>query len=76
MPELFNRWDWPRLTELVILLAAVLAPQFLLAAEVDGDEFAKATAGVALAGVVVAAYKVWRGTANAVTKARKNRDNS
>lgn len=45
--------------ELVILFLAVLAPQFILASEVDGDEFAKATSGIALAGVVVAAYKVW-----------------
>lgn len=51
-----------RLVELTIVLAAVLAPQFLLASEIDGDEFAKATTGIALAGVVVAAYKVWRAT--------------
>lgn len=48
-----------RFIELTIVLAAVLAPQFILANELDGDEFAKATGGIALAGVVVAAYQVW-----------------
>lgn len=48
-----------RLIELVIVMVAVLTPQFLLASEIDGDEFAKATTGVAMAGVVVAAYKVY-----------------
>ena len=48
-----------RIIELAIVMVAVLTPQFLLANEVDGDEFAKATTGVALAGVVVAAYKVY-----------------
>ena len=55
-----------RLVELVILMAAILAPQFLMAVEVDGDEFAKATAGVALAGIVVGGYKVWCSTRNRV----------
>lgn len=50
-----------RLCELLLLFLAVLSPQFLLASEVDGDEFAKATAGIALGGVVVAAYKTWKG---------------
>ena len=44
-------------------MVAVLIPQFLLAKEVDGDEFAKATGGIALAGVIVAAYKVYVGAA-------------
>lgn len=49
-----------RLVELFMLFAAVLLPQFLLASEVDGDEFAKAVSGVALGGVVVSAYAAWR----------------
>jgi len=49
-----------RLPELVLLFLAVLAPQFLLASEVDGDEFAKATVGVALGGIVVGAYSQWK----------------
>jgi hypothetical protein len=49
-----------RLAELLIVLAAVLAPQFILANEVGGDEFAKATSGVALAGIVVGAYQIWQ----------------
>ena len=53
------------LIELVILMVAVLAPQFLLASEVDGDEFAKATSGIALGGVVVGAYKVWKNVTGA-----------
>jgi len=52
-----------RLCELALVVVAVLAPQFLLAAKVDGDEFAKATIGVAAAGTVVAAYKIWKGVA-------------
>lgn len=48
-----------KLAELAIVMLAVLAPQFLLANEVDGDEYAKAMGGVALAGIVVAAYKVY-----------------
>lgn len=52
--------QWQRLIELALVLVAVLTPQFVLASEIDGDEFAKATTGIALAGVVVAAYKVYR----------------
>lgn len=48
-----------KLVELAIVMVAILTPQFLLANEVDGDEFAKAMSGVALAGVVVAAYRVF-----------------
>lgn len=54
-----------RFTELVLVIVAVLTPQFVLAAKVDGSELAKATAGVAMAGVVVAAYRVWKGVAEA-----------
>lgn len=54
-----------KLGELVLVIVAVLTPQFVLAAKVDGDELAKATAGVAMAGVVVAAYRVWKGVSDA-----------
>lgn len=50
--------------ELLIVFLAVLAPQFLLASEVDGDEYGKATSGVAMAGVVIAAYRSWQGKQN------------
>ncbi len=48
-----------RYIELIIVLVAALMPTFLLAAEVDGDEFAKAGSGIATAGVCVAIYKIW-----------------
>jgi len=50
-----------RYVELLVVIAAVLTPQFIMAAEVDGDEVAKATAGVALAAVILGAYRVWKG---------------
>lgn len=59
-----------KLGELVLVIVAVLTPQFVLAAKVDGDELAKATAGVAMAGVVVAAYRVWKGVAETRAAAR------
>ncbi len=46
--------------ELIIVLVAVLTPQFLMAHELDGDELIKATSGLALGGVALAAYKVWQ----------------
>ena len=49
-----------RIVELVLLLLAVLTPQFMMAQEVDGDEYSKATAGVALGAVVVTAYNAWK----------------
>lgn len=58
--------DWNRITELALVLLAVLTPQFLLANEIDGDEFGKATTGIALAGIVVAAYRVYKMTARRV----------
>lgn len=48
---------------LIVLMACVLAPMFILASEVDGDEFIKASSGLALAamvGAVMAAFKLWR----------------
>lgn len=49
--------------QLFILMAAILTPQFILAHELDGDEFLKAGSGVALAalvGAVMAGYKTWQ----------------
>ena len=51
-----------KLVELVIVIGAMLVPQFILASEIDGDEFAKATSGIVLAGVIVGAYKIWKGS--------------
>ena len=50
-----------KLVELVIVIGAMLVPQFILASEIDGDEFAKATSGIVLAGVIAGAYKIWKG---------------
>lgn len=52
------------LCELGMVLVACLIPTFLLAAEVDGDEFAKATSGAVLAGVLLAGYRVYKGATN------------
>lgn len=49
-----------RFAELIVVIVAMLIPQFLLAREVDGDEFAKSMVGVALAGVILSAYKAWQ----------------
>lgn len=57
-----------KILELLVLMLAVLAPQFILASEVDEDEFAKATTGIALAGVVVTAYKSWQGAKKVITE--------
>jgi len=49
--------------ELVILMVACLAPMIVLAHELDGDEFVKATSGVTLAGMiacVMGGYKLWK----------------
>lgn len=48
------------IVELVVLMVALLAPQFLLASEIDGDEYGKATSGIAMAGVLTTAYKLWQ----------------
>ena len=53
------------LAELVIVIVAMLAPQFLLASEVDGDEFLKGFGGIALVTGIVAAYRIWKGPHNA-----------
>lgn len=49
-----------RYIELLMLFAAVLAPQFFFANSIGNDEFIKGGSGVALGGVVVAAYRLWR----------------
>ena len=55
-----------RNTELAILMAAVVlvtqVPLFVLAAEVDGDEFVKASLGIIGGGAVAAftAYRMWK----------------
>ncbi len=50
-----------KLIELVIVFVSLLTPQFLLASKINGDEFAKSSGGVAVAGVLLTAYKVWSG---------------
>lgn len=49
------------LVELFLVLFFCMIPTFILASEVDGDEFAKATSGAILAGIVLAAYRVFKG---------------
>ena len=59
-----NRPMTTSLIELVILMGCVLAPMFVFASEVDGDEFVKAMSGVAFAtaiGVIFGAYRLWKG---------------
>lgn len=56
-----------RLIELVVIMAAVitatLIPMFILASEVDGDEFVKAGAGILVGSVaaVLTTYRLWKG---------------
>ena len=50
------------LTELVIIIAALLWPFFFYAKTIDGDEFLKSGVGLATLGMVVAVYKLWLGT--------------
>lgn len=52
-----------RLAELGIVVMAALAPLFVLASEIDGDEFAKAASGAVMAAAtasVVAVYRTWK----------------
>lgn len=49
--------------ELFVLMGCMMAPIFILANEVDGDEFLKATSGIVLAalwGGILTAYKLWK----------------
>lgn len=53
-----------RVVELAVVMVAVLTPMFLLASEVDGDEFSKAGSGLFLGAVVAGVttiYKIWKG---------------
>ena len=55
-----------KLCELLIVLGAALSPIFFLAAEIDGDEFAKSISGVVAGGCVAAClkmYSIWTGVA-------------
>lgn len=52
-----------KLVELGLILTAAVAPLFLLASKVSGDEFVKAGSGVFLAGTtaaVIAIYRAWK----------------
>jgi len=63
--------ETPRLVELAIVLTAALAPLFLLASEVDGDEFTKAGSGIFLAATTAAiftAYRLWKGGSTTQTQ--------
>jgi len=51
--------------ELLILMTCIMAPFFILANEVSGDEMLKSSAGIflaAAAATVITAYKVWKGS--------------
>lgn len=50
-----------RYIELLTLFAAVIAPQFLFANSIGSDEFVKGGTGLALGGIIVGAYRAWRG---------------
>lgn len=53
-----------KLIELALVVGGCLAPIFVLANKIDGDEFAKAFAGAGTAAcvaAVVAVYRTWRG---------------
>lgn len=42
----------------LVVGACVLTPMFIMASELDGDEFAKSGVGIAMAAVVMGAMKV------------------
>ena len=44
---------------LIVVILACLARIFLLANEVDGDEFAKSGLGLATVGAIVAIWRCW-----------------
>lgn len=49
--------------ELIVLMVACLTPMLVLAHELDGDEFVKASSGITLATMVAAimgGYKLWK----------------
>lgn len=50
--------------ELLIIMCAATVPMFIMAHELDGDEFVKSLSGVAFAGTMAALmafYKIWKG---------------
>lgn len=52
-----------KIVELAIVVTATLVPMFVLAGEIDGDEWTKGSIGAIAAATVVAireAYKAWR----------------
>lgn len=54
--------------ELALVFFAVLAPQFYFATRVDMDEFTKAGAGAILGGIILSAYRIWRGEDSPTTE--------
>ena len=51
-----------KILELSIVMACCLAPIFILASEVSGDEYSKAATGVLMGGTfaaMLAAYQIW-----------------
>lgn len=55
----------PKYIELLILIFAVMVvpyvPTFLMASNISLDEWVKSGAGVTSSGVILAAYKLWKG---------------
>lgn len=45
--------------ELMIVMTACIAPIFLLAGNINADEFMKSGIGIAVSGSVVGAYRMW-----------------
>lgn len=49
---------------LIVLVAVVIAPHvptFLFAGHINADEWLKSGTGVTTSGVILAAYKLWKG---------------
>lgn len=55
-----RRDSMQRNLELLILMVATLAPVFLFAGTIDGDEFLKGGTGLLSGGAVFAAYSMWQ----------------
>ena len=56
-----------KLTELIVVLVFIVAPQlpqFFLANSVDTDEWQKSGSGVAISGLILGAYKVYKDKTN------------
>lgn len=64
--------------KLLILAAVILAPMWIMASELDGDEFGKSAAGIAAGGVTLAALKMLENLVNKRVNKRngKNGDKS